>query len=85
MNSEQTATCQSLLGGQEESNEYPNRMYFSLNLFFWLSHLMTLAEKRRVALENNKSISRTDTSVLVDCTEHQGTWADIQKENTNLC
>lgn len=36
--------CQSLSGEQEESNEYPNRMSFSLNLFFSLSHLMIPAE-----------------------------------------
>lgn len=65
-------TCQFLSGKQEESNEYSNRMSFSLNLFFWLSHLMTLAEEMRVALENKKNISGTDTSVPVDCTEHQG-------------
>lgn len=46
---------------------------------------MTLAEEMRVALENKKNISGTDTSVPVDCTEHQGDLGWYSEKRIETC
>lgn len=78
-------TYQFRLGEQEESDEYSNRTSFPLNLFFWLSHLTTLAEEMRVALESQKkSVEQTLLFWwIVQNIRRDLDW-DYKKENRNL-